>query len=118
MKILFLEDNQNIADLFFLKLGKTEHKIDHVKRGKDGMALLTTTEYDLVICDHYMPTANGDKVYEFMRKHKDSINKETKFFHFSSMPKPKTYHKIDPNFDWQAKDFNSIQSLIETRLKT
>lgn len=67
MKILLVEDNQNLA--VTLRKGLTDHRyqVDWAKDGEEGLALATTEPYDLILLDFYLPKFNGIELCEEIR---------------------------------------------------
>src|SRR5882672_9215998 len=55
MKVLFVEDNEQVAR--FVKKGLTEagHTVDHAGNGRDGMFLAAGEPYDVIIMDRMLP---------------------------------------------------------------
>ncbi len=67
MKILIIEDDENI--LSFLKRGFEEegYVVDSAADGEDGEYLASTNSYDIVILDWMLPNKNGIEVLESLR---------------------------------------------------
>lgn len=75
MKILLIEDNQNLCDTIKLQLTKDNYVVDAYTSGEDGMiyALNTDNCYDLAIIDRMLPVIDGLTIIKAMRKKKISI---------------------------------------------
>lgn len=133
MKILFVEDNNDMVELYkpiFEKLGEVTHfKSSNAARKNLGREE-GKCKYDLIICDHNIQRfekdsrgllAQGCEIYLHLRLGlKDD---ETPFIHFSSDPCPGKYELFykdvtdgstkDSNFYWLQKEYNSdITKLI------
>ena len=67
MKILIIEDDENI--LSFLKRGFEEdgHIIDSSSDGEDGEYLASTNPYDIIILDWMLPNKNGIEILQSLR---------------------------------------------------
>lgn len=59
MRLLLVEDEKGVAN--FVKQGLLEenYAVDHVLSGKEALALVATTQYDLILLDIMLPDANG-----------------------------------------------------------
>ena len=57
-KILVVDDDQEIADYITNELG-SRYKFNHAPNGKEGLKMLLTDDYDLVISDVMMPEMDG-----------------------------------------------------------
>lgn len=71
MKLLLIEDNQNIATALQQALA-VSYDIDHVSRGNDGIAKALTTSYDIIILDLNLPDKPGLEICKQLRH--DSIS--------------------------------------------
>jgi len=58
-KVLIVDDEQPILDLFTALLEKRGHKVDVAQNGRLGFRKATTNVYDLIIFDLHMPEWNG-----------------------------------------------------------
>lgn len=59
MKILVLEDNQDIADLTLRLLERHGHDCYHVLNGAAGLESIEANDFDLVVSDVCMPVMDG-----------------------------------------------------------
>jgi len=68
MKILIVEDDENI--LSFLQRGFEEegYIIDSSSDGEDAEYLITTNSYDIIILDWMLPSKNGIEILQSIRK--------------------------------------------------
>jgi CheY-like chemotaxis protein len=69
MKILFVEDNDDVREVFAFKvIDLTGAEVIHAASGKAGIEILKQlqAEIDMIICDHHMLDGNGDEVYKFL----------------------------------------------------
>ena len=59
MKILIIDDDDRIRDLFRLWLEKAGFEVYEAENGKKGMEVQQKTPVDLIICDLIMPVQEG-----------------------------------------------------------
>lgn len=71
MKILVVEDEQNI--LTYLKKGLTEagYRVDVAENGEDAVYLASINNYDMIILDVMIPKLNGLEVCRILRREKN-----------------------------------------------
>ena len=55
MKILLVEDDQQIAAYIAKGLREHGHVVDHADNGRDGLLLATSEPYDVMIVDRMLP---------------------------------------------------------------
>ena len=68
MKILLVEDEQEIADFVKDGLAEQGYSVDHCDNGNDGLALATSQNYDAVILDIMLPGMDGLTVLRSLRE--------------------------------------------------
>lgn len=69
MKILLVEDNQQVAQ--FVRKGLTEagHTVDHADNGRDGLFMASSESYDALILDRMLPGGvDGLGIIEALRR--------------------------------------------------
>ncbi|RMG03060.1 MAG: DNA-binding response regulator [Nitrospirae bacterium] len=67
MKILLVEDEENVADFIRRGLEEEEFIVDVSYDGKDGFLKATTDEYDLIILDVMLPGVDGVDLCKLIR---------------------------------------------------
>jgi DNA-binding response OmpR family regulator len=72
MKILVVEDQQDIADLVALHLRDLGHEVHCVHDGLDGLTAALDASLDLIVLDVMLPRMNGLDILKAVRK--ESIN--------------------------------------------
>jgi DNA-binding response OmpR family regulator len=72
MKILVVEDQQDIADLVALHLRDLGHEVNCVHDGQDGLIAALDESQDLIVLDVMLPRMNGLDILKAVRK--ESIN--------------------------------------------
>jgi len=58
-RVLLIDDEQPILELFSAALAKRGHTFDTAENGRIGFRKATSDEYDLIICDLHMPEWDG-----------------------------------------------------------
>jgi DNA-binding response OmpR family regulator len=71
--VLIIEDEKEIADLISLYLTKEGIETVHALTGEEGMNLLESTDYDLVILDINLPGIDGFEVLQKIRQRGEKI---------------------------------------------
>ncbi|AJW71290.1 response regulator [Nitrosopumilus adriaticus] len=62
MKILTIDDNQDITELLTITLTAMGHEVTSSNTGQEGLKLLTNNRYDVVLLDLAMPDFSGRDV--------------------------------------------------------
>lgn len=70
-KILLVEDEEKIARFVELELMHEGYAVSKVFDGREGLDLIETQEFDLVLLDVMLPTLNGLEVLRRIRKFSD-----------------------------------------------
>ncbi len=68
MRILLVEDSKTTATFIVGGMRRSGHVVDHAELGKDGLALLDTFEYDVLICDILLPDLDGFELVKSLRQ--------------------------------------------------
>lgn len=69
MRILLIEDDENLCDTLKFQLEKELHEVDICHDGRDGLDLFVQDAYDLILLDRMLPTMNGLLVLKKAREH-------------------------------------------------
>ena len=67
MKILLIEDDDQMADFIVRGLKEHGHVTDHAKNGKDGLFLAVGEKYDVMIIDRMLPAMDGLSIVKMLR---------------------------------------------------
>ena len=67
MRILVIEDEQEVAEYICKGLRESHHTVDHSADGREGLFLATTEAYDLIILDRMLPNVDGLVVLKTLR---------------------------------------------------
>lgn len=71
MKILIIEDEEDILDALALGLRKLGYVVDTAIDGEEGLELSYINEYDLIILDLNLPSIDGLDILTTIRKEND-----------------------------------------------
>jgi len=64
MRILGIDDNQDLLDLCDIALSSEDHQYTGINNGKDGVQALKDEQYDMVLLDLSMPDFSGVDVVD------------------------------------------------------
>ncbi len=67
MRILVIEDEQEVAEYIVKALRESGHMADHSNDGREGLLKATTEEYDLLIVDRMLPSVDGLAIIKTLR---------------------------------------------------
>jgi len=85
MKILGIDDNQDLLDLSELALTSVGHEFSCADNGKEGLELIKKQQFDVVLLDLSMPDFSGSDVLDGLEKD-DIINKQKVIVFSASTP--------------------------------
>jgi DNA-binding response OmpR family regulator len=68
MKILFIEDDTQIASFVIKGLKEDGYLVDHCSDGGEGLSYALSVDYDAAITDIMLPTMDGLSIIEALRK--------------------------------------------------
>lgn len=74
MKVLLVEDEEFIRDLFKRQLDLSGFTTDAFGTGKDGLAAISKNAYDLVLLDIMLPDINGLQILQNIRQNPTTKN--------------------------------------------
>ena len=100
MKVLVVEDDQDIRDLVTFVLSRAGHDVHGEDNGSAGLAAALSQEFDLVILDWMMPGMTGVEVCRAMRE--DPRTKDTAVLLLTSRAQETD---IDQGFTVGADDY-------------
>ena len=67
MKLLLIEDHQDIAENICEYVAGNGHQIDHVLTGEDGLSRARDAHYDVIVLDLMLPGMDGLAVCRALR---------------------------------------------------
>ena len=68
MRILIIEDNEDVLNCMKIKLGSTGLYVDIANNGIEGEEKAYVNEYDLILLDLFLPDKDGIEILEYLRK--------------------------------------------------
>ncbi len=74
MKILLVEDEQQISDYISKGLLEAGYGVDAVDNGEDAISYATNNDYGLILLDIMIPKKNGIEVVKYLKKQKDNTH--------------------------------------------
>lgn len=74
MKILLVEDEQQISDYISKGLLEAGYDVDAVDNGEDAISYATNNDYGLILLDIMIPKKNGIEVVKYLKKQKDNTH--------------------------------------------
>jgi CheY-like chemotaxis protein len=78
-RILVLDDEPNIQSVLAQSLQRRGYEVDIASNGLDGLAYLSRTSYDLILCDIRMPGINGVDFYREVQAKDKKVAKKIIF---------------------------------------
>jgi len=114
MKLLLVEDNQELAKSLVQLLSQSSYLVEHAKSGEEASSLLSTQTYDLVLLDLNLPDIKGQHLLKRIR----SKNMDLPVLIISAQNDSKT---IVENLDLGADDYITKPFQIdelEARMRT
>lgn len=74
MKILIIDDEKEIIEIFKNKLGKSGHQVLSSPEGEEGIELAQKEKPDIVLLDIIMPQINGLDVLKKLKEDEETKN--------------------------------------------
>jgi CheY-like chemotaxis protein len=72
IRVLFVEDDPGLAEMYRLKLELDGYLVDVAGDGEEAMARLTSTSHDLVLLDIRLPGVGAISLLEELRRHEQT----------------------------------------------
>lgn len=73
MKVLVIEDDQNVAAYLVKGLRESDYVVDHAADGKQGLLLASSESYDVLIVDRMLPGMDGLNIIRAVRATGNSV---------------------------------------------
>ncbi len=68
MKVLLIEDDQEMALYIGRGMAEMGHSVDHARTGRDGLFLASDGDYDVLVVDRILPGIDGLRVVRLLRE--------------------------------------------------
>jgi len=72
-RILVVDDEKNICDLFKKALSKKGHEVDTVESGEEALKKIEVNDYDIAFMDIKMSGMDGVETFRHLRKIKPNV---------------------------------------------
>ena len=72
MRVLIIEDENNVADYVAKGLKESGFKVDRAEDGKQGLVMATTETYDALVVDRMLPHVDGLTIIQTLRAADDN----------------------------------------------
>ncbi len=105
-KILLVEDDETLAEVYKQRLELEGFDVNHVNNGEDALATALKFRPDLVLLDVMMPKLNGFDVLDIMRQTPETRNVHIIMLTALSQPKD----------EQRAKDLGADDFLIKSQV--
>lgn len=105
-KILLVEDDETLAEVYKQRLELEGFDVNHVNNGEDALATAVKFHPDLVLLDVMMPKLNGFDVLDIMRQTPETRNVHIIMLTALSQPKD----------EQRAKDLGADDFLIKSQV--
>src|SRR5665647_1130690 len=66
-KILIIDDDERLTDVYSMALRVSNYKVEHISSGKDSIKYIAKLKPDLVVLDAMMPNISGIEVLKLIR---------------------------------------------------
>lgn len=73
MRLLIIEDEENIASFLQKGLKSFSYSVDTAGTKEEAIALVLKNNYDMVVLDYYLPDANGEEIAKSIREKKKDL---------------------------------------------
>jgi len=79
LHILIVDDEASIRDLLQRMLSRLPAQIDVASEGQDALDLIRREDYDLIVCDLWMPGMNGPSLYAVVSQERPDLTQRIIF---------------------------------------
>ena len=73
MRLLIVEDDKKLADYIVKGFEEAGFAVDHCADGEEGLIMATGNEYDAAVVDVMLPSLNGLRLVEEVRKQRSNV---------------------------------------------
>jgi DNA-binding response OmpR family regulator len=116
-KILLVEDDEALAQMYTMRLEAEEFEVSHVANGEDALSTAVKFHPDLILLDVMMPKISGFDVLDILRNTPETANMKIIMLTALSQPKDKERAEALGVDDYLVKSQVVIADVIE-RIKS
>lgn len=78
MKVLCIEDDRFIGEMYVRSLQRAGYDVDWITDGQAGLDAATSKPYDIILVDIMLPNKKGDDIIEALRGGKEDLVPQSK----------------------------------------
>lgn len=112
-KILLVEDDEALAQMYILRLEQEGFEVQHVANGEDALSEAVKYKPDLILLDAMMPKISGFDVLDILRNTPETANVRIVMLTALSQPKDKERAESLGVDDYLVKSQVVIADVIE-----
>lgn len=112
-KILLVEDDEALAQMYTMRLEAEDFEIQHVANGEDALSTAVKYRPDLILLDAMMPKISGFDVLDILRNTPETANMRIIMLTALSQPKDKERAESLGVDDYLVKSQVVIADVIE-----
>ena len=113
MKVLHIDDSQEICQLYSDMFTIDNHTISSINDGKEGLKLVIKNDYDLILLDMMMPNYNGIDFLRDLKIHRPSELKKVVVVSFLSFYEAQTKELLEFGIHSIEEKPPNLQSLVD-----
>jgi DNA-binding response OmpR family regulator len=112
-KILLVEDDEALAQMYTMRLTAEDFTVEHVANGEDALSAAVKFHPDLILLDVMMPKISGFDVLDILRNTPETANMRIVMLTALSQPKDKERAEALGVDDYLVKSQVVIADVIE-----
>ena len=112
-KILLVEDDEALAQMYTMRLQAEDFAVEHVANGEDALSAAVKYRPDLILLDAMMPKISGFDVLDILRNTPETANMRIIMLTALSQPKDKERAETLGVDDYLVKSQVVIADVIE-----
>lgn len=112
-KILLVEDDEALAQMYTMRLQAEDFEVEHVANGEDALSVAIKYHPDLILLDVMMPKISGFDVLDILRNTPETANMRIIMLTALSQPKDKERAESLGVDDYLVKSQVVIADVVE-----